>query len=501
MNRPGANFGHLFKDHVGGGRLAAIDMALPGEPRRVTYGDLDRMCDGIAGGLVAAGLGEGDRVGILALNRVEYIAVLFGALRVGCVPVPINVKLRRNTVDYIFDDADVRLVFSEADFRPLVPDAVRFVDFDGDFGSFCRDGAVAAIEPVADQVSMQPYTSGTTGKPKGVLLTHERQIWAAETLVEHRGLGADDRILISAPFFHKNALVAIKTALLPGACLVILPKFDVAQSITAIAEHRCTMTTGVPTMMYLILQAGELLARADTASVRTVSMGSAPCSDTLLAALAAAFPQAGIHLNYGTTEGGPIMLGWYHPQGQRRPPHSVGYPIPGCEFKFVGGPTDKEGELYVRNPGVALGYHNLPEVTAERFADGWYQTGDVMRQDSDGWFHFIGRTDDMFVCGGENIHPGEVEVLLERHEGIVQAAVLPFDDERKGQLPYAFVVARDGADLGVDAVKQFALENGPAYAHPRQVFFLPEIPLSGTNKIDRAALRRHAEAQMRKAGD
>ena len=491
------NFGHLFKDHVGGERLAAIDLNDPEHPREVTYRELDAECDAIARGLVAAGYGVGDRIGLLALNRWEYLAVLFGTMRAGCIPVPVNTKLPADAVEYILRDSGARIVFSEGPLRPLVPDDIRFVDLDGDYADFRDPGSYDALEPGNDRVSMQPYTSGTTGKPKGVLLTHDRQLWAARTLVEYRRLKPDDRILISAPFFHKNALVAIKTALLPGACLVILPKFDVAESIRAIDRHRCTMTTGVPTMMYMILQEKALLAEADTSSVRTISMGSAPCSESLLDGLAESFPQAEIHLNYGTTEGGPIMLGWYHPDGIPRPVDSVGYPIPGCEFKFINGPHDKEGELVCRNSGVALGYHNLPEVTAARFVDGWYHTGDVMRQDEDGWFYFIGRTDDMFVCGGENIYPSEVEALLERHDDIVQAAILPFDDERKGQLPYAFVVPRNGAALDVDAVKQFALANGPAYAHPRQVFFLPEMPLSGTNKIDRIALRNHAKEALR----
>jgi len=500
MTAAPANFGDIFRHHAKGDRLAAIDLALPGEPRRVTYRELDEWCDAFARGLVAKGLGAGDRVALLALNRVEYIVVLCGAVRAGCVPVPINNKLAPDAVEYILRDSGARIVISEAALRGLVPADIPFVDLDADFAGFCDPGPFDSVVPTPGQVSMQPYTSGTTGRPKGVLLTHEGQNWAARILVEYRRLRADDRILISAPFFHKNALVAIKTALLPGACLVILPKFGVAESIRAIDAHRCTMTTGVPTMMYMILQERALLAVADTSSIRTISMGSAPCSETLLAALAAAFPQAEIHLNYGTTEGGPIMLGWYHPDGMKRPLHSVGYPIPGCDFRFVGGPDAHEGELYVRNPGVARGYHNLPEATAARFRDGWYATGDIMRQDADGWFYFIGRTDDMFVCGGENIHPGEVESLLERHPDVVQAAVLPFDDERKGQLPYAFVVARAGAALTADAVRKFAIDNGPAYAHPRQVFFLPEIPLSGTNKIDRAALRAHAERQMRQTG-
>jgi acyl-CoA synthetase (AMP-forming)/AMP-acid ligase II len=495
-----ANFGDIFKHHAAGDRLAAIDLALPGEPRHVTYRELDEWCDAFARGLEAKGLGPGDRIALLALNRVEYIVALCGAVRAGCVPVPINMKLAPDVIEYIIRDSGTRIVFSEAPLRGLVPEDIPFIDFDGGFAEFCDPGSYAAITPTSGQVSMQPYTSGTTGRPKGVLLTHEGQLWAARTLVEYRRLRPDDRILISAPFFHKNALVAIKTALLPGACLVILPKFDVAESIRAIDAHRCTMTTGVPTMMYMILQEQALLAEADTSSIRTISMGSAPCSETLLDGLTKAFPQAEIHLNYGTTEGGPIMLGWYHPDGMKRPLHSVGYPIPGCEFKFVGGPDEHEGELYARNPGVARGYHNLPEVTADRFRDGWYGSGDIMRQDSDGWFYFIGRTDDMFVCGGENIHPGEVESLIETHPDIVQAAVLPFDDERKGQLPYAFVVARTGASVTVDSVKKFTIDNGPAYAHPRQVFFLSEIPLSGTNKIDRVALRAHAEQQLRQTG-
>jgi len=490
------NFGRLFQDHVNGDRLAAIDLTKFDAPREVTYRELDACCDAVARGIVAAGFGAGDRIGLLALNRWEYLAVLFGAMRAGCVPVPVNNKLPADAVEYVLRDSGARLVFSEAPLRKLVPDDVTFVDLDSDFGDFCDPGQFDSLEPGEDRVSMQPYTSGTTGKPKGVLLTHDRQIWAARTLVQYRRLVAEDRILISAPFFHKNALVAIKTALLPGACLVILPKFDVAQSIQAIADHKCTMTTGVPTMMYMILQEEKLLASADTSSIRTISMGSAPCSESLLDGLKRFFPQAEINLNYGTTEGGPIMLGWYHPDGMPRPLHSVGYPIPGCEFKFIDGPHEKEGELICRNPGVALGYHNLPEVTAERFVDGWYHTGDVMRQDGDGWFYFIGRTDDMFVCGGENIYPSEVEALLERHDDIVQAAVLPFDDERKGQLPFAFVVPKEGVTLDVGSVKKFALANGPAYAHPREVFFLPEMPLSGTNKIDRIALRDHVAAAM-----
>ena len=139
---------------------------------------------------------------------------------------------------------------------------------------------------------------------------------------------------------------------------------------------------------------------------------------------------------------------------------------------------------------MLLGYHNLPEETAKRLRDGWYYTGDVCRRDADGFYYFVGRTDDMFVSGGENIFPGEVEALLARHPAVHQALVLPFDHDLKGQVPYAFVVQRGGAKVTEEDLKQFALANGPAYQHPRRVFFLKELPLAGTNKIDRDKLRQ-----------
>ena len=293
--------------------------------------------------------------------------------------------------------------------------------------------------------------------------------------------------MISAPFYHKNAIVAIKTALLPGACLAILPRFDAPATIAAMEHHRLTMLTGVPTMMSLILRE-PALAKADKSSVRVLSMGWSPASDQLLADLHTQFPAAEIHLNYGSTEGGPIMFGWYHPKGLRRPPHSIGYPIPGCEWKLVNGPSPDEGELYVRNPGVAKGYLNLPAATASRFEDGWYKTGDVLRHDGKGWFYFVGRVDDMFVSGGEDVFPQEVEALLERHPGVRQAAVIAVSHELKGMVPVAFVVRQTGTGVDEPALKEFTLAHGPAFAHPRRIVFVDAIPLTGTNKIDRAAL-------------
>jgi len=339
-----------------------------------------------------------------------------------------------------------------------------------------------------NSIAIQPYTSGSTGRPKGVLLTHFGQNWSRRILAHTRGTTERDVILVAAPLYHKNALNAIKQGLTAGATLPLMPQFDVARYIEAIGRYRCTVISGVPTMMAMLLARKELLAGMDTSSVRTIMMGSAPSSPQLVRELREQFPKAEPLVVYGVTEGGPVPLG-PHPDGKPRSPGSLGVPYPGTQAKLVGGPGPDEGELVLKNPGILAGYHNLPEETAKRVRDGWYYTGDVCRRDKDGFYFFVGRTDDMFVSGGENIFPGEVEALLLRHPGVHQALVLPFDHELKGQVPYAFVVPRNGAVVSEDEIKQFALANGPAYQHPRRVFFLEQLPLSGTNKVDREQLR------------
>ncbi len=482
------NLGSIF-DGVPEERTALVDFS-GGRRRSFSYGSLDRICNGVARGLKAAGIAAGDRVAVLSLNRAEYVAVIFGALRLGAVPVLVNIKLAKATIEYILKDSGAKLAFCEEAFSGLVQNLTR-IDLDKDFEGFLNPGGFE-VEPVAPhQLSMLLYTSGTTGQPKGVLLHHGGQNWAAEALVKSRRIDPADRILISAPMYHKNAVVAVKTALLPGACLVILPRFDAEATIRIIESERLTMLTGVPTMMSLILRE-PALASADRASIRVISMGSSPASAQLLDALKEVFPQSEIHLNYGSTEGGPIMFGWYHPQGLPRPLHSIGVPMPDCEWQLSGGLSADEGELWVRNPGVALGYLNLPAATAARFQDGWYKTGDILRRDANGWFYFVGRADDMFVSGGENVYPQEVEALLEKHPAVQQAAVIAIPHELKGTVPVAFAVRQPGAEIEEAELKSFSLANGPAYAHPRKIFFIGAIPLTGTNKIDRDALRTMA---------
>jgi len=482
------NLGLLFAEHAQEAGAAIVDLRAADAPREVSYRELDALCNAFARGLVRAGLKAGDRIGILSLNRVEFVVALLGAMRCAVVPVPINVKLAADTVAFILKDAGARLVIAEAALRRLCPPDLSVIELDADFDAFLDPGAYTAVEPEPDTIAIQPYTSGSTGRPKGVLLTHYGQNWSRRVLAHTRGTTEKDVILVAAPLYHKNALNAIKQGLTAGAMLPLLPQFNVERYIEAIGRYRCTVISGVPTMMSMVLARRDLLGKTDVSSVRTIMMGSAPSSPQLLREIKKHFPNAEPLVVYGVTEGGPVPLG-PHPDGKPRPLGSIGVPYRGTYAKLVGGPGPDEGELAVRNPGILAGYHNLPEETAKRIRDGWYHTGDVCRRDAEGFYYFVGRTDDMFVSGGENIFPIEVESLLERHPAVHQACVMPFAHELKGRVPYAFVVLRKGASASEEELKQFALAHGPAYQHPRRVFFLDHLPLAGTNKIDQALLR------------
>jgi len=485
------NLGLLFAEHAQSERPAIIDLRDAKRPRQVSFRELDAGCNAVARGLMSLRLKAGDRVGILSLNRVEFVMTLLGAMRAGVVPVPVNVKLAADAVAYTLQDAGARIVFAERDTRRLVPAGLRVVEYGEVFERFLDPGAFKAFEPVPDSVAIQPYTSGSTGRPKGVLLTHYGQNWSRRILANTRGTTENDVILVAAPLYHKNALNAIKQGLTAGATLPLMPQFDIERYIDAIGRYHCTVISGVPTMMAMLLTRKDQLAGIDTTTVRTIMMGSAPSSPQLIKELRVQFPNAESLVVYGVTEGGPVPLG-PHPEGKPRPIGSLGAPYAGTEAKLVGGPNSDEGELVLKNPGNLLGYHNMPDETSKRLREGWYYTGDVCRRDAEGFYYFVGRTDDMFVSGGENIFPGEVEALLARHPAVHQALVLPFDHDLKGQVPYAFVVRRGGTTVTEEELKQFALANGPAYQHPRRVFFLKELPLAGTNKIDRERLRQLA---------
>jgi acyl-CoA synthetase (AMP-forming)/AMP-acid ligase II len=293
------------------------------------------------------------------------------------------------------------------------------------------------------------------------------------------------------------ALALSQLASAAHATIILLPQFSARAYIEAIGRYHATWLTAVPPMIAMMLREGDLLACTDLSSVEFVRMGSAPVSQSLMAALHQTLPHALVTNAYGTTEAGPVVFG-PHPRGLATPEMSVGYPHPQVQLRLVDNANRDadEGVLEMKCPALMLGYHNRPDLKSPITADGFYVTGDVFRRDADGFHYFVGRTDDMFVSGGENIYPADVERMLERHPAVAQSAVVPIEDEIKGQKPVAFVVRKPGHDADEAELKAFALAHAPAYAHPRFVWFLDELPLASTNKVDRVALRTQARQRL-----
>jgi len=495
------NLGDLIPRDRDLGKTAIIDLGGETAPRQFSYAALDEMAMGVARALTARGLKRGERIAILSANRAEYLAAYYGIMRAGFVAVPVNFKFPPATIDFILRDSGAKLVFCDPARRSVCPEDIPVVCFGAhgseSFEAFLDRGPFETVVPDPNEPAMFLYTSGSTGIPKGVVLSHRSHIWVVETRLQNQDLSRH-RFLIAASFYHMNALALSKLTCAGYATIVLLPQFTAAAYIEAIGRYHCTFLTAVPPMIAMMLREPELLARTDLSSVEFVRMGSAPVSASLMEALHRTLPQAAVTNAYGTTEAGPVVFG-PHPEGLPQPETSVGYPHPQVELRLVDGDNRDavEGELEMKCPAVMLGYHNRPDLPPAVTADGFYRTGDVFRRDEYGFFHFVGRADDMFVCGGENIFPSDVERLLERHPDVAQAAVVPVDDEIKGQKPVAFIIPKAGHHADEGAIKRFALANAPAYQHPRFIWLVERFPLASTNKIDRDALRRMADERMK----
>jgi acyl-CoA synthetase (AMP-forming)/AMP-acid ligase II len=446
---------------------------------------------------LARGLQSRDRIAILSANRAEYLLAFFGALRAGLVPVPVNIKLPPAVVSYIIKDSDAKLVLADSARMGLCPGDVPTVGLEADL---LAPGEFQSVRPEPGQPAMFLYTSGSTGQPKGVVLSHESHLWVLEKR-RRSPLTQRQRVLVAAPLYHMNALSTVHAALAQGDSVVLLPSFTVPGYLDAISRYRCTYLSAVPTMIAMLLRDPELLLGTDLSSVTAIRMGSAPVSPGLHQAIRAQFPQARIANVYGTTEAGPISFG-PDPRGNETPPGSLGYPDPDVRFRLSGVDdlAPGEGVLEIQCPALMTEYHKLPVLTASVLtADGYYITGDVFRRDENGFYYFVGRSDDMFVCGGENVYPGEVERILESHPAVQQSCVVALPDEIKWRKPVAFVVLRPGSTVSEVELREFTLLQGPAYQHPRRVWFLEALPLAGTNKIDKQALTQVAARYLASA--
>jgi acyl-CoA synthetase (AMP-forming)/AMP-acid ligase II len=493
------NLGDLIRRDRDMSKVAIVDLRGAESPCEYTYVELDAMASGVARALSKRGFNRGDRVAILAANRTEYIAAYFGIMRAGFVAVPVNYRFPRKTIHTILEDCGAKLVFCDDASKNDVPHGLPHVlfgseDADG-FDEFIDPGQFQSVMPSPGEPAMFLYTSGSTGRPKGVILSHQSHLWVVKMRMQP---DLDrHRYLIAAPLYHMNALALAKLAVAAHATIILLPKFEARAYIDAIGRYHPTWLTAVPPMIAMMLRERDLMAATDLSSVEFIRMGSAPVSASLMEATHRAFPKAKVTNAYGTTEAGMIVFG-PHPKGLPQPEASVGYPHSAIEMRLVDGDNlnAEQGVLQMKAPAVMNGYYNRPDVPTPITGDGFYITGDVFRRDDNGFHYFVGRADDMFVSGGENIYPADVERMLERHPDVGQAVVVPVDDDIKGTKPVAFVIPKSGHQPKEDAIKKFALENAPAYQHPRFVWFVDDLPLASTNKVDRGALHRMAEQRL-----
>ncbi|GIP41257.1 long-chain-fatty-acid--CoA ligase [Paenibacillus sp. J31TS4] len=521
------NFGDLTHRAV---RLLPDKPAVVAPEATLTYRELEERMN-VAGGVFRRlGIEFGDRVALLFPNDYRFVELCFGLMRIGAVPLPLNRKLNAETLSYILADSGAKLLVAHESLLaaarelswptrsgPLLvvgksqgaseskPEGNPFPG-GPDPDEVPYEALAAGQEPIAESVTVRDddlcfllYTSGSTGRPKGCMLTHGGQWWNAETNRRVLLLEESDVALVSVPLYHKNAMInAVKPCLLLGATLVILPGFDPAEVIAAVETYRVTYTTGVPAMYKMILAHHKQHPGRDLSSLRFLICGSSEVPPELMRELQERYGVDVLEA-YGLTEGGPQVL--VSPRWGIRRQGAAGLPLPGCDVKVVStdgaerelGPGEI-GELWVRNPGVAIGYWNLPEVTKARFTeDGWLKTGDLARFDEDGYGYIAGRKDDLIIIGGENAYPKEIEDVLIRHPEIDDVCVVAMAHPTKGKAPAAFVVRRPGSSLSEKELQAYFLERGPAYAHPRRVVFLESMPLSGTGKIDKASLSARLE--------
>ncbi|WP_258348608.1 acyl-CoA synthetase [Saccharopolyspora gregorii] len=479
-------------------RMTPHRIALRHGDRTTTYAELAERVRRLADGLRRAGVRQGDRVAYLGPNHPAYLEVLFACGRIGAVFVPLNFRLTAPELDVVLDDAGAVLLVHTAEHAATAAalgTRARRVPVDADGNVEHAGGTDAVDQPVRpDDPCLIMYTSGSTGRPKGVVLTHGNLTWNCVNVLVETDLAADERALVAAPLFHAAALgmVCLPT-LLKGGTVVLHSSFDPAAALAAIERERVTLMFGVPAM-YDALAAHERWDATDLSGVRTLLCGGSPVPTRTIERYLArglSFVQG-----YGMTETAPgaLLLDREHLTTKIG---SAGVPSFFTDVRVVDGDgtevgPGERGEVVVSGPNVMPGYWGLPAETGEVLRDGWFHSGDVATVDEDGCVRIVDRLKDVYISGGENVHPAEVENEIHAFPGVAACAVIGVPDERWGEVGRAVVVPEEGAS--VDPAELLAHLRGrlAGYKVPRSVRFAAELPTTGSGKVRKAEVRaRH----------
>jgi fatty-acyl-CoA synthase len=507
-----------------GDREALVDCS---SHRRWTYSELDVEVDEVALGLMAMGVGTGDRVGIWAPNCAEWVLVQYATAKIGAVLVNVNPAYRSHELRYVVEQSGMSVLVSAvrhktSDYaamleqvRPECPH-LRSVLYIGeqswrdlvDTGAradhVALEGRMATLS-FDDPVNIQ-YTSGTTGFPKGATLSHHNILNNGYFVGELVRYTEQDRICLPVPFYHCFGMVMGNLAATShGACMVVpAPSFDPAATLAAVAEERCTSLYGVPTMFIAELGLGDF-ATYDLSTLRTGIMAGSPCPVEVMKRVVSEMNMAEVAICYGMTETSPVSTMTRVDDDLARRTQTVGRVMPHLEVKLVDAETGREvprglpGELCTRGYSVMLGYWEEPDRTDEAIdAAGWMHTGDLAVMDAEGYLNISGRIKDMVIRGGENIYPREVEEFLYSHPDIADVQVVGVPDERYGEELMAWVVVREGAQpLTAESVRAFCEGRLAHFKIPRYVHCVEGFPMTVTGKVRKVEMRETAVEILR----
>ena len=469
-----------------------------------SYAELDERVTRLAAALADRGVRRGDRVAVLTLNGLEAVETFLAAARLGAIAVPVNFRLVADEVAYALSDSgavalvvDPALAGTAAKARAAAPGVRTVLTVGPDYESAL---AAASPEPVEhpvheDEPAFLMYTSGTTGKPKGAVLSHRNLLLHTFSQMTHLGVGPDDRVGLSgAPLFHIAAVSGMLPSLLVGGTFVITRSgaFDPTETVALLEAERVSNAFFVPAQWQAIC-AVPGIAERDLSALRRISWGAAPASTTLLRTMMATFPQAEVVTAFGQTECSPVTC-FLRGEDSVRKIGSVGTPMLGVEVRVVDDamadvPQGEVGEIVYRSPMIMTEYWGRPEATAEAFAGGWFHSGDLVRQDPDGYFYVVDRKKDMIITGGENVYTVEVEQALYQHPAVAECAVVGVPDEKYGESLFAAIVLQPGKTLTKDQLIEHCRARIGGYKVPRQMAFLPALPKSAMGKILKTELR------------
>ncbi|HRN67106.1 MAG TPA: long-chain fatty acid--CoA ligase [Promineifilum sp.] len=486
-------------------RVALLDVHTGVE---YTYRQLNDRANRLANWLRGLGVGPGDRVSILAQNSVHTVDLLYGLGKIGAILAPLNWRLTARELAWIAADCAPKVLICGPEHTSLLAELRREVAFPVVVGieGAAIEGALAyeacvAAAPVAEPPPPPPagediccilYTSGTTGRPKGAMISHRQVLWNCINTVISWELTADDISPVMTPMFHAGGLFIFLTPLFyVGGKILLARSFDSEASLALIQRERATVVLGVPTLFQMWLGSPSFTA-ADFSAVRYFVSGGAPCPMSLIAAWRAA--KGGyLRQGYGLTEVGVNCFTMTNEESVAKV-GSVGKPVFHSRMRIVDEDgrdvaRGETGELIIYGPHVCSGYWRNPEATARALRDGWFHTGDMARQDADGFYYMAGRYKDMIISGGENVYAAEVETVFLEHPAVREAALIGHPDEKWGEVGVMIVVARPETATTAGELLAFCRDRLARYKVPKQVIFAESLPYSPYGKVIKAELR------------